>query len=360
MPSCPFSRLFAALRATNPSFSFAGAVDLLANRSSLRKLLGFASGHVRQTQTFRIDATLVRDNTLVLFRHDRTLREVLPGAKKRHEAMSYGHGFEAAFTAQEEPALRRQQAGVGGHYRTIAYELGALRCVVQCEVDAWYDEERGSCPDDEPAAAAAADAESKGAKQRDEDVAARRSGMSSTASVTAPSAAQNKTPRRPKGMQKGSSSAALSVLDGRVEHQPSAQQLAELKVRRKSPFRTFKTVAQMWLGRTPYLISGLHNEGVFSKIRVENVGESFSSWESLHQEALKKLVAVITELKELLIAQRQNMSGTSGRGSPASMTWGIVFDHKKKPARLSVYDLAKKWKTVAVSQEDVQAFWPEH
>ncbi|KAF4544412.1 Geranylgeranyl pyrophosphate synthetase [Lasiodiplodia theobromae] len=359
MPSCPFSPLFAALRVTNPSFSFAGAVDLLANRSSLRKLLGFASGHAPQTQTFRIDATLVRDNTLVLFRHDRTLREVLlPGAKKRHEAMSYGHGFEAAFTAQEEPALRRQQARVGGHYRTIAYELGALRCVVQCEVDAWYDEERG-CPDDEPAAAGA---QSKGEKQRDEDVAARRSGVSSTASVTsAPSAAaQNKTPRRPKGMRKSSSSAALSVLDGRVEHQPSAQQLAELKVRRKSPFRTFKTVAQMWLGRTPYLISGLHNEGVFSMIRVENVGERFSSWESLHQESLKKLVAVITELKELLIAQRQNMSGTSGGGSPASMTWGIVFDHKKKPARLSVYDLTKKSKTFSVPQEDVEAFWPEH
>lgn len=346
LPSCPFVSLFAALRATNPSFSFAG-VDLLANRSSLRKLLGFASGHIRQTQTFRIDATLVRD-TLVLFRHDRTLREVLPCAKQQ---ASYGHGFEAAFTAQKERALRQQQAS-GGHYRTMAYDLGALRCVVQCEIDAWH-EERGL--PDEPTAA---DAQSKGEKQ-DENVATQRSGMSSAASVTAPSAAQNRTPRRPKGMRKGAST-ALSILDGRVEHQPSAQQLAELKVRRKSPFRTFKTVAQMWLGRTPYLISGLHDQGVFSKIRVENVGERFSSWESLNQESLKKFVGIITELKELIIAQRKRISGTSGGGSPASMTWAIIFDHKKKPARLSVYDLTKKSKKVAVPQEYVEAFWPEH
>lgn len=349
MPSCPFIPLFSALRATNPSFSFAG-VDLLSNRNSLRKLLGVAEG--RPSQSFRIDATLVRD-TLVLFRREHSLREFLPA---KGGGASYGHGFEAAFTAQEDQRLRASAS----HHRAIQYDLGALRCVVQFEVDAWYQaDEQADAPT----------AQSRGEKQDDGlldgivqgvqglcmDVAGRAGEPS--VPVT-PSSRQKAQRQKGKGQSQGST--GLSVLNCDAEHQPTAQQLAEVKVRSKKPFQSSKAIPQMWFGRTPYLISGVYDQGVFSEIRVENVGQSFPEWESRSQESLKKLVAVITRLKEILVEQRQKMAGMSDGGSPASMTWAITCDHKVRPARLLIHDSAKSLKAVAVPQEYMEAFWPEN
>ncbi|KAF9634248.1 hypothetical protein BFW01_g5143 [Lasiodiplodia theobromae] len=350
MPSCPFIPLFSALRATNPSFSFAG-VDLLTNRNSLRKLLGVAEN--RPSQSFRIDATLVRD-TLVLFRREHSLREFLPA---KGGGASYGHGFEAAFTAQEEPRLQASAS----HHRAIKYDMGALSCVVQYEVDAWYQaDEQADAPT----------AQSEGEKQDDglldgivqgmDGLALDVAGRAGEPSVPATTPPSRQRARRPKGKGQSQGSTCLSVLNGDVEHQPSAQQLAEIKVRSKKPFQPSKAIPQMWFGRTPYLISGIHDQGVFSEINVENVGESFPEWESRSQESLKKLVAVITQLKEILIEQRQKMAGMSDGGSLASMIWAITCDHKVKPAQLLVYDLEKSSKAVAVPQEYVEAFWPEH
>lgn len=350
MPSCPFIPLFSALRAANPSFSFAG-VDLLTNRNSLRKLLGVAEN--RPSQSFRIGATLVRD-TLVLFRREHSLREFLPA---KGGGASYGHGFEAAFTAREDQRLRASTS----HHRAIQYDLGALRCVVQFEVDAWYEAgEQADAPkvqsQDEQKDDGLLDGIVQGVEGITLDVA-RRAGEPSVP-VTTPLSRQKA--QRPKGKGQGQGSTGLSVLNSDAEHQPSATQLAEVKVRSKKPFQSSKAIPQMWFGRTPYLISGVHDQGVFSEIRVENVGEGFHDWESRNQESLKKLVAIIRQLKEILIEQRQKIAGMSDAGSPESLTWAITCDHKVRPARLLVHDLAKTSKAVAVPKEYMEAFWPEY
>ncbi|KKY27167.1 putative geranylgeranyl pyrophosphate synthetase [Diplodia seriata] len=351
MPSCPFTPLFSSLRTTNPSFSFSD-VDLLANRNSLRKLLDFVDGRVGQT--FRIDATLVR-NTLVLQRRERSVCAFLPPTNGAQH-VSFGHGFEAAMTTPS-PGLEESTS----HHRTIAYNLGELKCVVQFEVDAWYEEES---PDEVADSTTAEPAELCGETVDElpagiEDAVA---GLSlrhgaRRGSVSAPKASASGGRQ---GREKKRASGTLEILKGDVDYQPPGRQLAEIKVRSKKPYLVSKAIPQMWFGRTPYLISGVHDEGVFSDIKVERVGDKFSEWEDRNQGALKKLVGLIAHMRELLMDQRREVAGRSGGESGERRAWAFTYDHKVKPARLVVHELAEKAKIAAIPQEYVQAFWAQN
>ncbi|KAL1626659.1 hypothetical protein SLS54_002822 [Diplodia seriata] len=353
MPSCPFTPLFSSLRTTNPSFSFTD-VDVLANRNSLRKLLDLVDNRVGQT--FRIDATLVR-NTLVLLRRERSVCAFLPPTNGAQH-VSFGHGFEAAMTTPA-PGLE----GSTSHHRSIAYNLGDLKCVVQFEVDAWYEE--GS-PDEVADRTAAGPAKRCGEEIDElpaggiEDAVAGlslRHGASRGSVSTAPQASASGGRQ---GREKKRASGTLEMLKSDADYQPPGRQLAEIKVRSKKPYLVSKAIPQMWFGRTPYLISGVHDEGVFSDIKVERVGDKFSEWEDRNQEALKKLVGLIAHMRELLMDQRREVAGRSGGESGARLAWAFTYDHRVKPARLVVHELAKKAKIAAIPQEYVQAFWAQN
>ena len=75
--------------------------------------------------------------------------------------------------------------------------------------------------------------------------------------------------------------------------------LAEIKARKKK-IRLTEELPQLWFGRTPLLLSAVHNQGKFT-VPVErvNVGERFQEWETQQQEVLQKLVGLIMELRDV-------------------------------------------------------------
>jgi hypothetical protein len=92
-----------------PHLSTGRAVDVIADRNSLRKLLRWLNPSPgREVRDFRIDVQLVGDKTLVLCRWETPTSEV-------HTNHSFGHAFEAAMThaAPDCPS--------SGHQRAITY-----------------------------------------------------------------------------------------------------------------------------------------------------------------------------------------------------------------------------------------------
>ncbi|OCL08668.1 hypothetical protein AOQ84DRAFT_318011 [Glonium stellatum] len=303
-PDFPFLPLFKSLRVMRPLFNFA-SVDLLANRNSLRKLTNFAMGKVNQS--FRIDLYVVQ-TTLVMVRHERNTIELVPGSKDS----GYGHNFEDAFTTPE-PGLE----GNRGHHRVVQYLLGDLRCVVQFEVDAWYEAGAGDSGADASTAPAASGVDSL---------------LPSLGqlSVTEPS-----TGKRP---QRAGSDLAV-VQCGRTV--PSCK-LAEVKTNGQNIARVMQ---QVWFGRTPYLLGGVRRkEGVFTGVELTDVGSRFPKWEAENQKSLRKLSRLIAELKAVAMKSKTGACV-------------VTCDKAVKPARLDIFEPSFKAKTRTVPEEFVREFW---
>ena len=239
----PFTPLFNALRIMRPSFDFT-AVDLLAPRRTLRLLLRFISNKVKES--FAIDLHMVQ-STLIMTCHPRTMRQVIHGCDHN----GYGQAFEATFTTpgKELEASR-------SHNRVINYALGDLNCVVQHEVDAWYEAGKSSVDST--------------SFQSDPDKIVSSFTKLSLSESAPRSNARHTWPN-------------LSVLQS--GHNIMSSKLAEIKTRGPSPLRLGRIMPQLWLGRTPYLIEGIHERGngVFRRVDILNVAKKFPAWEKRNQ-----------------------------------------------------------------------------
>lgn len=304
VPSSPFEPLFSALRIMRPSFDFT-AVDLLANRNSLRKLLSFTSNKV--TDSFRIDLHMVR-GTLIMVRRERSMRHIIQGSKNS----GHGHTFEAAFTTPEKGL-----EGSLGHHRVINYVLGDLNCVVEFEVDAWYDAgETGTSVPSDP----------------DEGL------LSSLTNLSLGESAPQKHPPP-------ASTNLLVIQHGR--NIPSSK-LAEIKTCGPNSPQMNKLMPQLWFGRTPYLLVGMHEKGsgVFNRVKIIDVAAKFSEWEKQNQDPLRTLSRLIAELKRL--------SSETEDGSCI-----ITCEHTIKPPRLEIFARSKAGKKFDLPDEFVHMFWKE-
>lgn len=285
-----------------PFFDFT-AVDLLTNRNSLRKLLSFTSNKV--TDSFRIDLHMVR-GTLIMVRHERSMRQIIHGSKNS----GYGHTFEAASTTPEKGL-----EGSLGHHRIINYALGDLNCVVQFEVDAWYEAgETGTPVQSDP----------------DESI------LSSITNLSlGESAPQKHAPP---------ASTDLSV----VQHgrNITSSKLAEIKARGPKSLQMNKFMPQLWLGRTPYLLVGMHEKGngVFNRVEIVDAAAKFPEWEKQNQDPLRRLSRLIAELRRV--------SKETDYGSCI-----ITCDHTIKPPRLEIFAPSKTSKKFDLPEQFVHMFW---
>ncbi|KAJ4357269.1 uncharacterized protein N0V89_001844 [Didymosphaeria variabile] len=260
LPRYPFEPAFRALATMNPSLKL-DDIDIVTRRNSLRKLLDFAAGKAQDP--FRMDFHMVND-TLFISRKEGSAAFMIHGP---HNA-GYGHSFEATFT--------KAQTGLDqsySHHRVIRYPLGHLNCVVQFEVDAYYDDDQGRSGSMQP-------------QDPVEDVVASMANLS-----TSPSQGSNFPLGATKVIHEG------NLVD------PS--KLAELKVHGKN---RRDPMPQMWFSRTPYLIEGRHVEGEVRSIRYTHVEAQFGTWEADHQQALCKLVSLLALLKGIV-------SGMEGRSA---------------------------------------------
>ena len=273
-------------------------VDLIVNRNSLRKLLNFAAG--KRQEPFRMTIHMVK-NTLFISRNERNARLMIRGVYDS----GYGHNFERAFT---KPAHDLDHSS--SHHRVVQYRLGHLKCVVQFEVDAYYE----------------GDIESStvvNTGELVEDLAASMTQLT----IDKP---------RPDSLEKGATNVHQK---GRFI---SSSSLAEVKIRKAASIS--EAIPQLWFGRTPYLLTGRHVQGVVHSVRCSHVEPKFRNWEAANQGKLRKLVNLLAELARIASEMR---GGTAilvcqSRGAPLQ-----VFEVKKETTVLPASIIAKHWSQVA-------------
>ncbi|KAF2491446.1 hypothetical protein BU16DRAFT_552210 [Lophium mytilinum] len=253
VPKHPFEPAFQALSAMNPNVRL-DDVDIVANRNSLRKLLDFAAG--RGQEPFCMGLHMVKD-TLFISRKERNAQSMIHGAPNS----GYGHSFEKAVTTAED--------GLGdssSHHRVIRYRLGHLDCVVRFEVDAYYE--------------ATDDAGAANSIQEPVDHITTKMGQ----------LAVQKPHRSPTGKD------TMQVIMAGLP--VSSHKLAELKARKSEKLNA--TMPQLWFGRTPYLLTGKHIDGVVHSISTTHAKLQFAAWETVNQHTLRKLVRLLAELKRIV------------------------------------------------------------
>ncbi|CAG9984811.1 unnamed protein product [Clonostachys byssicola] len=250
VPRHSFEPLFRAVEVMNPRLRF-NDVDIICNRNSLRNLILFSSQ--RYLQNFRVNL-LVVNNTLFIERCERDASIIIRGSYDR----GFGRAFEKACTTYPEGL-----DASSSHHCVLSYPLGDLSCVVRFEVDASYNETK------EPGASG------------------------STNSLS--SELENRSTNCPQSGNPETSHVVDSMRQAGLRHQTAA---AEIKtgVRLKP---SNKCMEQLWFGRTPWLIRGVHSNGTFHKVVVANVGASFIEWEEDHQTQLQKLVMTLKQLRSI-------------------------------------------------------------
>ncbi|KAI0452058.1 hypothetical protein F5B21DRAFT_484968 [Xylaria acuta] len=254
VPQYPFEPVFRAAEVMNPAVDFAD-VDIVINRNSLRKFLDFCAGTVKDS--FRVNLSMI-SNTLFIERHEKNTRELIRGA----QVNGWGHSFEKTFTKLPKGLGHSTQ-----HHRVVRYAIGGLNCVVRFEVDACY--------------------------QKDNEEQERIAGDNIYENLTLG------VSKLSIGANSGRNSVAPEQIP-RVENQfklmPQST-AAEIKTSSKNG-RPSSSLPQLWFGRTPWLIRGYHVRGTFNRINITNAGAKFVAWETEHQVELRKMVSLLSQLRE--------------------------------------------------------------
>jgi hypothetical protein len=285
MPRYPFEVVFRALDSMGTKCTFDN-IDTLVNRNSLRKLFDFCAG--RSQDSFRIDLHTIH-KTLIMERCERSAREIIHGSANS----GYGHNFERAFTKQ---AVGLENST--SHHRVLRYDLGGLNLAVRFEVDASYRDYESDLSQ-----------EGNGGDVLDqigeEQLAIRLGSLNLSLDC-----------------REDARLGTRSVLATPGGHGSAQSTVAELKTSKKS---TMSFMPQLWFGRTPYLIRGVHNRGVFEKLVISRVSDDFQSWETdvKHQMALRKMAGLISCIRDLLVEADEHAA--------------IMIFQKDHPGRLRLF-----------------------
>lgn len=268
MPSCPFEPMFQSMSVLNPGFRF-DDIDLIVNRNSLRHLLRFTGGSVKQN--FRLDLAMVH-NTLVITPVWESVFEKAPG-KTNH-----GRDFEDLF-------VHRSLRDSGSYHRAIRYKLGPLNCAVLSELDA--------------ALEASGEALTSHDKRWKFHASPASVGPSELSGAYQPNDRAEEVlfgPRDPTAPKKP-----------RLWHQPRSEVIlrgngtlskdaAELYAGAGSGY---KKMPQLWLGRIPYLVRGKYTGRSFTRVDVVRFATSFTAYENRIQDRLQKLVSLLGTLRRM-------------------------------------------------------------
>jgi hypothetical protein len=288
-PRDPYSPMFRALSIMNTDYQF-NNIDVLADRNNLRTLLEFTQG--KPNTPFRLNCHLVH-NTLVIVRQESRWY-------RRSDGNSYGSNFERFFT---RPATGMEDAE--SHYRAIKYSMGPLNVVCRFEADAYDD---GIISDELTQSEAMA--VSGGPAERP------------IHNFTAP----------------------IHTLQ--MGHIIPTAQMVELKTQARKPdeYRLVQCQDQLWFGRTSLLFTAPYDKetGLINNVKKENAMERIKIWEDIQQVPLKKLVTLLTRIRDVLKRERQ-------------ANRAVVLLRETKDGPLTVWNTTKK--TYAVNHMIRQKHW---
>ncbi|KAK0732260.1 hypothetical protein B0H67DRAFT_549859 [Lasiosphaeris hirsuta] len=320
----PFEHVLQAAAVMSPDFRL-DKVDIVTTRNSLRKLLDFCSG--RSQQSFRVNISLVK-NTLLIEQYDT--------AFMAFQSTGWGHNFEKTFT--------RFPVGLEAsttHDRFLHYPIGDLNCVVGFEVDACYEGNLGN--DDKPAEAT------------DGPLELVQAGMErlqlSFKTEAGPSDSKTKSTTASPTTSRARSKLPFTT-NTKIMPQSTA---AEIKSRSKKPGGTVAPyLPQLWFGRTPWLIVGSHTEGTFHHISVTNVTPLLERWETEHQAELRKLAALLAELREAVRGGGDGDGNGNGKAKEGQRC-AVIYERSGAAKVIKVYALGKG--EVVVPDEGYLRFW---
>lgn len=268
MPSFPFEPMFQSMSVLNPGFRF-DDIDLIINRNSLRHLLRFTGGGVKQN--YRLDLAMVH-NTLVVTPVWDTVRERVVG-KENH-----GRDFEDLF-------VQRPLPDSSSYHRVIRYNLGPLNCAVLSELDASLGDAGGALTSHEkhwffhPNPASVHPSELSGSYQPNDRAEEVLFGL--------PGPTVSKKPN----LRHKPRSEVILRGNGTL-----SKDAAELYAGTGSGY---KKMPQLWLGRIPSLVRGRYTGRSFTRVDVVSFATSFRAYENQIQDRLQRLVSLLETLRNL-------------------------------------------------------------
>ncbi|KAJ6787649.1 hypothetical protein PWT90_06884 [Aphanocladium album] len=234
------------------------------------------------SESFKVNLLLVK-NTLFIERCESSAVKLLYGSAQS----GWGRNFEKACTTSKG----RDESQ--GHHRVLCYPIGEIRCVVRFEVDACYNSERG--------------------RDIDMTLLAKRIG-----------------------------DLAMSTCSGKATMPQSAA--AEIKSTQKSKSPK-KYLAQLWFGRTPWLLIGKHTKGRFESMDVLDVSKTFPQWEETHQTKLRKLATLLQQLRSAV----QSSGGQN-----------CIAVCEKPPGSRAIEIFTSQMERGALPAELQERFWPRN
>ncbi|KAF8417943.1 hypothetical protein EV426DRAFT_720895 [Tirmania nivea] len=326
-PTFPLEPMLQAVLTSNPSFDF-NKIDIVTDRSNLRRLLQFASGKSHQDFEIAVEAV----NKTVLF----TRLEKHPRSYNSPRQTSvYGFQFEKVFT--KAPAAVK---GSTGHYRIVNYTIGGLNVLLLFEVD-------GALPHsaDPNSAHAGLQAQIPAnvlstpnvPQAKGEPFQGQVQGLGGASAVIL-------------GQQTAGRTNLVIVKGGQLFHE---QQVVELKT------RAYKTdhglqlqqyMPQLWFANVRHLVLGVHKEGTFSNVKTHTVNDAaIIAWQETHKEELGKLVDLLRKITT-------TAKGTTERTGVRCVKGKLImetFHGQSNLGKLSE-DLRQKWATgVRESEEGI-------
>lgn len=305
LPKYPFGPVFEAAAIMNPDIRF-DDVHIIVTRNALRKLFDLCKGN--RPQDFRVDLRLVH-NTLLIERREASASFLTRGSTES----GWGRSFEKTFT-RFPPGWEDSAC----HERVLRYCLGDLDCVVRFEVDACYNES------DEQLASALDDLSL--ASNRDAAHVVRQMGNRCADS-------------RPSDLQtiRDQLSDREATLKAGMDHTTAAELKSGTKFKPAG-----QSMPQLWFGRTRWRISGRHTDGTFTEVKKQDVGADFEEWEGRNQTHLRKLVTVLSQLRDIV---KKN----GGRNCFA------VYERKPVAQTIRVFESSGNGQ--ALSTAIIDAFW---
>lgn len=289
----------------DPTFRF-DSIDILINRNSLRKFFKFCLGSAQDS--FRINLHLV-NNTLIVERCVRRAEELLNGST----LSGFGHNFERAVTRLPTGLLNSS-----AHHRVLRYKLGGLECAVRFEVDASYNVPKG---DGTPGAEEPSYAAHSGR------VGSLEAGISL--------------------MSLGNSADGNYVPVGAISRGPGTSQTSVTELKScKTSKKAHRELQQLWFGRTRYLITGYHENGMFDRVKVDDLQERLMAWENneAHQTVLRKMVVLLSRLRDVVgMTEGKSCVAIFQKGGKDPALRVFASTSGKRPLPNSIIE--KFWKT---------------
>lgn len=274
-PWSPLEPLVRAVLEMHPDFCF-GELDIITDRSPLRKLFAFA---INESEDFQFCIQFIGKTALFVRTEKRTRDEISLG-----DFQGYRQAFEDAYTKVASSAQ-----GSTSHHRIVEYSFGEFRLLVRSAIDAYLND------------FAKIPSQKIDAQDEEEDeVKSLINPMRATALDTAPPSAETTPAPGLKIVRSGYN----------IPHAAGAELTTRAKHGR-NPFFLSQKMPNLWISQTPHFIKAAYqNAGTdraraqsrqarvaeFVEIEILSVKEELVKWTAENEKTVSRFLTVLRQV----------------------------------------------------------------